>query len=167
MILFFPPRLRSLLLAGVFAVLASGCASIQKAVDSVRAAPAPAPAEAPPTSEPRDEPSPASAPARPVVRSKPRVVEPPAPAPAPPPEVEPAPKASVPAKAPEIPGPAWLRKCRQVQMAGGVVRCDADLLLAKPSATVQVFTRDPARVVAGQIALRTGLPHVYRLYVVP
>jgi hypothetical protein len=156
-----PPVVRTLLLAGGLAALSTGCASIQKAVDSVRGEPAAAPAEAPPRAE-AQETTPPSAPSRPVVRSKSRVVEPPVPAPAPTPaaEVKPAPVVRAPAKAPEIPGPAWLRKCLKVQVAGGVVRCDADLLLAKPSATVQVFTRDPARVVE-------GLPHVYRLYVVP
>ena len=56
------------------------------------------------------------------------------------------------------------------QTLENVARLDIDgipLLLAKPSATVQVFTRDPKRVVRGQIALRAGLPRIYRFYVVP
>ena len=51
-----------------------------------------------------------------------------------------------------------------------VARCDADRLLARPSATVQVFTRDPALAVrtgGGDITLRPGLPHRYRFFVLP
>jgi len=164
MTMFFPPRARAVLLSGLFALLASGCASIQQAVDSVRGAPAPADAPAPAPAK-VEAPAPESPPARPVTRSKPRSVETPAPAPAP--EPKPAAKPPEAPKAAPIPGPAWLQKCQSVQFAGGVVRCDTNLLLAKPSPTVQVFTRDPARVVAGQITLRKGLPYVYRLYVVP
>ncbi len=162
-----PISARVLLIAGFFMMAVSGCASIKQAVDSVRGgdqapppevqaepAPAPAPEEAPPP--PEEEPP------KPAVRSKPKAVEAPAPAPKPVPAARPAPKPSS-----RIPGPAWLSKCATAQMAGGVVRCDTDLLIAKPSPTVQVFTRDPARVVAGKILLRKGLPHIYRLYVVP
>jgi len=150
----------------LFTVLAvSGCASIQQAVDKVRGTEAPA--AAPERSV--DVPSapvetPAPPPAKPAPRTKPAVREPakPAPAPTPAPAVKRAPPSS-----PAIPGPAWLKKCQSVQLAGGVVRCDADLLLAKPSPTVQVFTRDPKRAVEGQIRLRSGLPRIYRFYVVP
>lgn len=141
----------------------SGCASIQQAVDKVRggdeAAVETGPVEekkAAPASEPTEPAAP-----KPPVRSRPAVQEKPKPVPAP------APAPAPPPAAPDIPGPAWLKRCASVQLAGGIVRCDADLLLAKPSPTVQVFTRDPKRVVEGQIRLRSGLPRVYRFYVVP
>lgn len=142
----------------------AGCASLQEAVDRVRGEPAAAPEDtvepAPPAPVPETAPTPAPVRRKPVAPAPVRQEAPATPAPAPAPEPAPAP-------APRIDGPAWLERCQSVQMAGGVVRCDTDLLLAKPSPTVQVFTRDPARVVAGQITLRRGLPRVYRLYVVP
>jgi hypothetical protein len=149
------PVLPALLLATL-----AGCATLPGLGPAPKAeeaseAPAPKPARraAPPA------PQTPSPPARPTERSAPR------PAPAAEPEARPAP-APMPAPV-AIPGPAWLKKCLAVQVAGGIVRCDTDLLLAKPSPTVQVFTRDPKRVVPGQITLRERLPHVYRLYVVP
>lgn len=65
-------------------------------------------------------------------------------------------------------GPAWLSKCHNVQVAGGVVQCDADTLLARPSPQVRVFTSDPAQADAeADITLREGLPRRYRFFVVP
>ena len=163
------PRLRHLTLLAALAVL-TGCAAMKDAVDSVKARlPTPAPvsaareatehAEAPPPAAPQAAPKVA-----PRARSR-------APAGAPPEAAE-APSAPAAAPRPAAPAlpsgsPAWLARCVGVQVAGGIVRCDADGLLAKPSATVQVFTRDPKRVVRGQIALRAGLPRIYRFYVVP
>ena len=160
-----PNPVGTLALAACCALTLSACASIRQAVESVRGETPPpeAPAEItpPPAPAPAPEPTPPVAePPRPAPRSKPKAVTAPAPAPAPAPKAAPSPP-------PRLPGPAWLNKCAATQVAGGVVRCDTDLLLAKPSPTVQVFTRDPARVVAGQITLRKGLPRVYRLYVVP
>lgn len=153
---------RHLLLALLTVSVVSGCASIQQAVDKVRGEEAPAPDAAEP--KPTPDATPAQVPAppapKPATRTKPPAPEPARPVPAPAPRpAEPAPQA--------VPGPEWLKKCQSVQLAGGIVRCDADLLLAKPSPTVQVFTRDPERAVDGQIRLRQGLPRVYRFYVVP
>ncbi|QID16141.1 hypothetical protein G3580_17665 [Nitrogeniibacter mangrovi] len=148
-------------------LLLGGCASMQQAVDRMRGeAAAPPPAAEVPAAE-TDTATPAPEPVKPA-RATPRVAPrpPEAPAPKPAPEPVPVPAPASVTKTP-LPGPAWLGKCRSAQAAGGVVRCDTDLLLAKPSPTVQVFTRDPARVVPGQILLRRGLPNVYRMYVVP
>ncbi len=74
---------------------------------------------------------------------------------------------TAPAKA-TVSGPAWLSKCHNVQVAGGVVQCDADTLLARPSPQVRVFTSDPAQADAeADITLRDGLPRRYRFFVVP
>lgn len=158
---------RPALLAALVLLMISGCASIQQAVDKARgedetvvepetptAPPSVAPVKAPPSPAPKPAPKPAA-------RPRPAPPEPARTAPAP---VQPTPAGTAPT---DVPGPAWLTRCQSVQVAGGIVRCDADALLAQPSPTVQVFTRDPERVVAGQIRLRTGLPKVYRFYVVP
>lgn len=73
---------------------------------------------------------------------------------------------------PELPlqGPGWLSHCVSRQMQGGVILCDADKLLATPSARVKVFTRDPAaagRMAGGSIQVRSNLPRKYRFFVVP
>ncbi|TVO58888.1 hypothetical protein [Denitromonas halophila] len=151
----------------------SGCASIQNAVDTVKAK-LPAPAEQTDVSDTdtTTETAPVQAPAkRPIKPVRKPAAPPPAPTPSPPP---PAPATPAPvtrlASRPTIAGPAWLAKCATLQSAGGAVRCDADSLLARPSATVQVFTRDPALAVktsGGDITLRPGLPHRYRFFVLP
>lgn len=154
---------RHALLAALVLSVMSGCASIQQAVDKVRGEDEPVvepetPAAPPPVAPAKSPPNPAP---KPAVRPRPAPQEPARTAPAP---VQPTPAETAPA---DVPGPAWLKRCQSVQVAGGIVRCDADALLAQPSPTVQVFTRDPARAVAGQIRLRSGLPKVYRFYVVP
>ena len=148
-----------------------GCASIQSAVDTVKAKLPPA-TETPSATVEADTPAaPSPVPARPAPRPPRKVAAPPVPA-------SPAPAPAAPSPAPakpdapvaKIAGPAWLAQCAAVQVAGGVARCDADRLLARPSATVQVFTRDPALAVKGaegDITLRPGLPHRYRLFVLP
>lgn len=73
---------------------------------------------------------------------------------------------------PETPiiGPAWLSQCINRQTEGGVVRCDADRLLAEPSPKIKVYTRDPSAVVrtrGGPVQLRSNLPRKYRFFVVP
>lgn len=71
---------------------------------------------------------------------------------------------------PRLPGPGWLSQCISRQMEGGVILCDADRLLATPSARVKVFTRDPAaagRMSGGSIQVRANLPRRYRFFVVP
>lgn len=154
---------RPALLAALVLLVISGCASIQQAVDKARGEdetmvePA-TPAAPPPVAPVKAQPNPAP---KPAARPRPAPPEPARTAPAP---VQPTPAGTAPT---DVPGPAWLKRCRSVQVAGGIVRCDADALLAQPSPTVQVFTRDPERVVAGQIRLRSGLPKVYRFYVVP
>jgi hypothetical protein len=159
------PRWRLALIA---ALTLSGCASIQDAVDTVKAK-LPTPTESTADTVEPDTPTAELKPARAVAKAarKPIVVPTPAPTPTPPPPSRPAtPKAPRPA----IAGPAWLAKCADVQSAGGAVRCDADSLLAGPSATVQVFTRDPALATkgsGGDITLRPGLPHRYRFFVLP
>ena len=150
----------------LIAVLAlSGCASIQDAVDTVKAklpTPTESTADTVEAAPPAAEAKPAKAVAKPA--RKPVAAPEPKPAPAPPPPTQPAtPKAA-------IAGPAWLAKCADLQSAGGAVRCDANSLLARPSATVQVLTRDPALAVkaeGGDITLRPGLPHRYRFFVLP
>jgi len=155
--LFFRPVLLTVLTA----VALGGCASLQQAVDKARgegepaAAPEPAPAATPAQSPAPAAPKPPPR-TKPVVKDKPEKPKPPPPAPEP---VETVPD--------NLPGPAWLKRCQSVQLAGGIVRCESDTLLAKPSPTVQVFTRDPKRVVEGQIRLRAGLPRIYRFFVVP
>lgn len=63
----------------------------------------------------------------------------------------------------------WLQRCASHVEAGGAIQCDADALLAQPSARVQVFVRDPrlVRTEGGRIQLREGLPRLYRLFVFP
>ena len=71
---------------------------------------------------------------------------------------------------PPITGPAWLSKCINRQMEGGVIRCDADSLLTEPSAHVKVYTREPGaagRTRTGPIQLRSNLPRRFRFFVVP
>lgn len=72
---------------------------------------------------------------------------------------------------PEIKGPAWLAKCASKRYEGGVIRCDADSLLANPSGNIKVYARDEnlAGPVAngGRIEYRPGLPRRYRLFVFP
>ena len=143
----------------------SGCATLQDAVDTVKAklpTPTESTADTVEAAPPAAEAKPAKAVAKPA--RKPVAAPEPKPAPAPPPPTQPAtPKAA-------IAGPAWLAKCADLQSAGGAVRCDANSLLARPSATVQVFTRDPASAVkseGGDITLRPGLPHRYRFFVLP
>lgn len=63
-------------------------------------------------------------------------------------------------------GPLWLTLCKQRQTEAGIIRCDADELLVRPSAQVKIFTRDPAATGRG-IQLRKGLPSKYRFFVVP
>lgn len=63
-------------------------------------------------------------------------------------------------------GPLWLTLCKQRQAEAGIIRCDADELLVRPSAQVKIFTRDPAATGRG-IQLRKGLPNKYRFFVVP
>ena len=151
----------------------SGCASLQEAVDTVKAR---LPTTAEPTTAPDTVADTPPAPARPAARAarKPLPATPAAPPPVTPaPTAAPTPPAPAPATRtapPPIDGPAWLAQCAEVQVAGGVARCDADRLLARPSATVQVFTRDPALAVrtgGGDITLRPGLPHRYRFFVLP
>ncbi|MBT0960041.1 hypothetical protein [Denitromonas iodatirespirans] len=158
------PRIR-LILTLLAALGLGGCASIQNAVDTVKAK-LPAPA-APAAEVDADTPdTPRTEPARPAPKPVRKAVAPPPAPSAPPPAPAPAPAAPV----AKIAGPAWLAQCAAVQVAGGVARCDADRLLARPSATVQVFTRDPALAVKsadGDITLRPGLPHRYRLFVLP
>ncbi|MCZ4303962.1 hypothetical protein O4G98_04390 [Zoogloeaceae bacterium G21618-S1] len=155
-------------LALIAALTLSGCASIQDAVDTVKAK-LPTPTESTADTVEPDPPAAEPKPAKAVAKAtrKPVVVPAPAPTPAPPPPSRPAiPEAARPA----IAGPAWLAKCATIQSAGGAVRCDADSLLARPSATVQVFTRDPALATkgdSGDITLRPGLPHRYRFFVLP
>lgn len=143
----------------------SGCATLQDAVDTVKAklpTPTESTADTVEAAPPAAEAKPAKAVAKPA--RKPVAAPEPKPAPAPPPPTQPAtPKAA-------IAGPAWLAKCADLQSAGGAVRCDANSLLARPSATVQVFTRDPALAVkgnGGDITLRPGLPRRYRFFVLP
>ena len=74
------------------------------------------------------------------------------------------------AKAQVIKGPAWLARCAAKRIEGGVILCDADSLLVQPSATVKVYTREPAlagKVASGVIAFRANLPRRYRLFIVP
>ena len=75
------------------------------------------------------------------------------------------------ARAAPIKGPAWLARCVSKRMEGGVILCDADSLLVQPSASVKVYTREPALAGkignGGQIFLRTSLPRRYRFFVVP
>ncbi|TVO68480.1 hypothetical protein [Denitromonas ohlonensis] len=153
----------ALALAAVLAL--GGCATLQTAVDTVKAK-LPAPAE--PAAETREPEAPAAEvkPVKPVAKPARKPLPAPAADPTPPPPkpvIRSAPK-------PTIAGPAWLAKCADIQSAGGAVRCDADSLLARPSATVQVFTRDPALAVkasSGDITLRPGLPRRYRFFVLP
>lgn len=85
-------------------------------------------------------------------------------APVSPPPLEAKPKAP-------IKGPAWLSKCVTARDEGGAILCDADSLLANPSANVKVYAREEklAGPVAngGRIEYRPGLPRRYRLFVVP
>ncbi|MCB1961331.1 MAG: hypothetical protein KDE68_12535, partial [Rhodocyclaceae bacterium] len=121
------PRLRSLIVLAVVTALC-GCAAMKDAVDAVKAKlPAPSADE---TAEQTDTPAAGSAP-KATPRPRPRVSEP-------------TPAVVVPpAATPALPpgSPAWLKGCAALQVAGGIVRCDADRLLAQPAATVQVFTR--------------------------
>ncbi|HPR05361.1 MAG TPA: hypothetical protein PLI17_01865 [Denitromonas sp.] len=146
----------------------TGCATLQDAVDTVKAklpTPTESTADTVETDTPAAEPKPAKAVAKPV--RKPVAAPTAEPKPAPPPPPKPVVRS---APTPKIAGPAWLAQCADVQSAGGAVRCDADSLLARPSATVQVFTRDPALAVkgnGGDITLRPGLPRRYRFFVLP
>ena len=75
------------------------------------------------------------------------------------------------AKAAPIKGPAWLARCVSKRVEGGVILCEADSLLVQPSASVKVYTREPALAGkignGGQIFLRASLPRRYRFFVVP
>ncbi|MBK6653809.1 hypothetical protein [Zoogloea sp.] len=71
---------------------------------------------------------------------------------------------------PPIAGPAWLSQCINRQMEGGVIRCDADRLLAEPSPKVKVYTREPGaagHTRGGVIQLRGNLPRKYRFFIFP
>lgn len=113
--------------------------------------PAPAPRPRPPRSD---------KPARPDKQDKTERAAPKSETPA---EETPAPPVAT--EAP-LNGPLWLTLCKQRQTEAGIIRCDADELLVRPSAQVKIFTRDPAATGRG-IQLRKGLPNKYRFFVVP
>ena len=67
-------------------------------------------------------------------------------------------------------GPEWLQFCSIRQQSPTGVLCDANTLLAQPSAKVQVYVREPSLVrntPGGRIQLREGLPRLYRFFVIP
>lgn len=67
-------------------------------------------------------------------------------------------------------GPEWLRYCLELQQSSTGIQCDANSLLAEPSAKVRVYVREPmlARdTPGGQIRLRENLPRLYRFFVIP
>lgn len=69
-----------------------------------------------------------------------------------------------------IQGPAWLAACVRRQQSSVGIQCDSDSLLAPPSASVRVYTREPdlaQETPGGRIRLRESLPNRYRLYVIP
>jgi len=123
---------------------------------------APPPAKPKPKPKKRKEPTPAAS--APVASALPPAAVPAAAAS----EPVPAPAASA---EPAIKGPAWLSRCGSKRLEGGVILCDADSLIVKPSAGVKVFTRDPALAGkvgdGGEVVLRSGLPRRYRFFVVP
>ena len=92
---------------------------------------------------------------------------------------QPAAEASAPAAAKPPPrkpaspapqGPAWLQYCSFRQQSPTGILCDANSLLAQPSAKVQVYVREAALVrdtPGGRIQLREGLPRLYRFFVIP
>lgn len=156
-------------------VWATGCVTPPPA--PIPEPPAPAPVvEAAPVAEP-----PPPAPPKPVKPAKPKTKPK---TKALPTEAAPAAAASTPAATASAPvadpalappasairGPAWLAGCVTRRMEGGVILCDADRLLAQPSARVRVMTRDAAlagNTAGGPITHRAGLPRRYRLFVVP
>ncbi|MDP5239179.1 hypothetical protein Q9Q94_06545 [Uliginosibacterium sp. 31-16] len=144
--------------------------------------PAPAPAPAPvvdelpypplpqaapkPVPKPRPAPAPASKPgkvsakpARPADTTEALPASAPAPA-----STRRASAKAAPANAPS--GPDWLQYCSYRQQSGDAILCDANTLLAQPSAKVQVYVREPA-LVRDRIILREGLPKLYRFFVLP
>lgn len=69
-----------------------------------------------------------------------------------------------------IEGPAWLQYCSERQQSPTGILCDANTLLTKPSAKVQVYVREAALArdtPSGRILLREGLPRLYRFFVIP
>lgn len=67
---------------------------------------------------------------------------------------------------PPVKGPEWLQYCIQRQQSSTGIQCDANSLLAEPSAKVRVYVREPS-LVRGGIQLREGLPRLYRFFVIP
>jgi len=69
-----------------------------------------------------------------------------------------------------VKGPEWLQYCSSRQQSNDAILCDANTLLAHPSAKVQVYVREPALArdtPEGKIMLREGLPKLYRFFVLP
>lgn len=67
-------------------------------------------------------------------------------------------------------GPEWLQYCSARQQSPTGILCDANTLLAQPSAKVQVYVREAALArdtPGGRIQLREGLPKLYRFFVIP
>lgn len=167
-------KFRAPLAALLAAALVGACATLPQPA---------APDQTPPAAPVRDEaasarpapPAPKPRPARPDKDKSSRPDKPGGNAGEPPAEEAPAPAtpALVPAPAPAavpLAGPAWLSLCVNREMEGGVIRCDADQLLAQPSPQVKIFTREPAAAghgKAGSIQFRAGLPRKYRFFVVP
>lgn len=149
--------------------------------------------------EPAPVPTPAPAPApEPVIEPPPPPPPPPAPKPVPKPKPKPAAKntkagaapvaaeggepeaaASAPKRssgstarkpAAAVNGPDWLQFCSYRQQSPTGILCDANTLLAQPSAKVQVYVREPSLArdtPGGRIQLREGLPRLYRFFVIP
>lgn len=138
--------------------------------------PEPSPAPAPVIETPP--PPPPAPPPKPVVKTRPAAkpaktaragaTPPAAEASAPAPVVAKPPPRKQANPAPQ--GPAWLQYCSFRQQSPTGILCDANSLLAQPSAKVQVYVREAALArdtPGGRIQLREGLPRLYRFFVIP
>lgn len=159
-------HLRPSLLAALAALALGACSTLKPDASAEKSAPPrhEASEEGAGSSKPAPAPRPrlprSDKPTRPDKQDKTERLTPKNEAPA---EETPAPPAAT--EAP-LNGPLWLTLCKQRQAEAGIIRCDADELLVRPSAQVKIFTRDPAAVGRG-IQLRKGLPSKYRFFVVP
>ncbi|PLK50859.1 hypothetical protein [Uliginosibacterium sp. TH139] len=139
--------------------------------------PAPPPAPAPQVIVEPPPPPPPPAPTKPVTKAKPapkssKVSSKPSTPEAAPSAVAPATSAKAVTRkaAAPIQGPDWLQYCSARQQSPTGILCDANTLLAQPSAKVQVYVREAALVrdtPSGRIQLREGLPRLYRFFVIP